>query len=497
MLSSPEAYISQKKLNLLALFLGALILSVIIFESRLSAKTTQEKDHWSTTYYEILRKIKAPQFPDIDFNVKKYGAVNDGKTDCKPAFNKAIAACSKAGGGRVVVPEGTYFHKGPIHFKDNVNLHVKAGARIKFSTDPNDFLPVVRTRQEGTEFYNYSPMLYAYKKKNIAITGSGTIDACASKKNWWTWREKGKKSKNGEMSYKALLMHENNTGVPLEKRVYGSKREGLRPVMLQFFECNNILLEGVTIRNSPMWHLNPVLCSNITVRDLTIEGSGPNNDGCNPDSSQYVLIEHCKFKTGDDCIAIKSGKNRDGWKTKPSENIIIRSNFMKKGHGGIVIGSEMSGGVRWVFAHDNKMDSKKLKRGLRFKSNTDRGGIIENIYIKNTVIENLKKRTGLVIVINQNYGTPKIGKSPPVFRKFRIENLTYENGCEYGFFIDGLDQLKVKDIMLKNIKINGVKEKLFIRNVENIVMDNVYINGEKITVDIKKWENEAKKKKKK
>ncbi len=484
----------QKRLNIITLCLGALILSIIIAGSKTSAKTTQEKDHWATTYYEILKKIKAPEFPKKDFNIKDYGALDDGKTDCKPAFDKAISACTKAGGGRVVVPEGTYFHKGPIHFKDNVNLHVKANATINFSTEPNDYMPVVRTRQEGTEFYNYSPMLYAYKKKNIAITGSGTIDACASKKNWWTWREKGKKSKDGKMSYKALIIHENNTGVPLEKRVYGAAREGLRPVMLQFFECNNILLEGVTINNSPMWHLNPVLCSNITVRGLTIEGDGPNNDGCNPDSSQYVLIEHCKFKTGDDCIAIKSGKNSDGWKTKPSQYIIIRSNFMADGHGGVVIGSEMSGGVRWVFAHDNKMDSPDLDRALRFKSNTDRGGYIENFYARNIVVGQTAREP---IVFNMEYSSPAVGKTPPVFRKFRIENLTCKKGGNYGIHIKGLEQSKVSDIVFKNLKIEGVKEKLFIKNVKNIVMEDVYINGEKITVDIEKWDIEAKKKKKK
>ncbi len=480
----------QKRLNIITLCLGALILSVIITGSRTSAKTTQEKDPWSTTYYEILSRIKAPQFPKKDFNVKDYGAVNDGKADCKPAFDKAIAACSKAGGGRVVVPQGRYFLKGPIHFKDNVNLHVKKGATIKFSTDPNDYMPVVRTRFEGCDCFNYSPMLYAYKKKNIAVTGSGTIDARASRKNWWAWKKKSK----GRNSSKNQLIKQNNTEVPIEKRVYGAAKEGLRPVMIQFFECNNILIEGVTINNSPMWHLNPVLCSNLTVRGLTIEGDGPNNDGCNPDSCQYVLIEKCKFKTGDDCIAIKCGKNNDGWKTKPSQFIIIRSNQMADGHGGVVIGSEMSGGVRWVFAHDNKMDSPDLDRALRFKSNTDRGGYIENFYARNIVVGQTKKAP---IVFNMHYSKPVVRKSPPVFRKFRIENLTCKKGGRYGIQMEGLGQSKIRDIIFKNIKIEGVKKKLFIKNVKNIVMEDVYINGEKIIVDIKKWDKEAKKKKKK
>ena len=300
----------------------------------------------------ILARIVAPVFPDRDFPITDFGAVADGKTDCTAAIEKAIAACHQAGGGHVTVDAAGVFLTGPIHLLSNVDLLVAGGSTLRFLTDPARYLPAVFTRWEGVECYNYSPLIYAFEQENIAVTGDGTLDGAASEANWWAWTQRGPGRAAPAMADARALNELGDQGVPVAQRVFGGGHF-LRPNFIQPYRCRNVLIEGVHIRRSPMWEVNPELCTNVIVRGVDIVSTGPNNDGCDPESCRDVLIERCQFTTGDDCIAIKSGRNNDGRRVgTPSENIIVRQCTMKDGHGGVVIGSEVSGNCRNVFVED-------------------------------------------------------------------------------------------------------------------------------------------------
>ncbi|MEO8367994.1 MAG: glycoside hydrolase family 28 protein [Candidatus Solibacter sp.] len=322
-------------------------------------------DPWSAIYPQILKRIQAPKIAAREFDVTRYGAKADGKTDCTAAFRAAIEAANKASGGRVVVKEGVCL-TGAIHLKSNVNLVVQKGATIKFDSNPKLY-PIVLTRFEGMELMNYSPFVYALDQQNIAITGGGTLDGQANAENWWPWGGKrgAKPDDLNQRKARALLMEMVEKGTPVADRKFG---EGgyLRPMFVQPYRCTNVLIEDVTITNSPMYEMHPVLCRNFTARGVTVSSHGPNNDGCDPESCVDVLIDGCTFDTGDDCIAIKSGRNADGRRLHaPSENLIVQNCVMKDGHGGVTMGSECSGDIRNVFAQDCTMDSPNLDRVLR------------------------------------------------------------------------------------------------------------------------------------
>ncbi|MEO8028846.1 MAG: glycoside hydrolase family 28 protein, partial [Bryobacteraceae bacterium] len=334
----------------------------------------------------IRARIRPPQFPARDFDILKHGARNDGAKDSSAAIASAISACSRAGGGTVIVPKGQYL-TGAIHLRSNVRLHLEANATLRFDPDPRRYLPLVFTRWEGMELMNYSPFVYAFEQTNIAITGEGTLDGSANCEHWWPWKGRSgcgwSKGNPHQQAARDRLQHLVAEGAAVADRRFGDGSY-LRPMFVQPYRCTNVLIEGISIRNSPMWEIHPVLCRNVTVRSVRIDSHGPNNDGCNPESSSDVLIEDCRFDTGDDCIAIKSGRNEDGRRlARPSENIVIRGCEMKDGHGGVTIGSEVSGGVRNVFAENCRMDSPHLERVLRIKTNSVRGGVIEHVYLRN------------------------------------------------------------------------------------------------------------------
>ena len=344
-------------------------------------------DAWETEYKQIEQSIKQPEFKDKDYSITAFGASPNATAAVnQKAINKAIAACSKAGGGRVIVPEGT-FNTGAITLLSKVNLHVEKGGVLLFAFQP-ELYPIVPTRWEGLDCYNLQPCVYAYKQTDIAITGEGTIDGGGENATWWKWCGKDtygwKKGEVGQnQGARARLLKYAEDGVDMKERRF-TAQDGLRPQLINLYLCENILIENVTLLRSPFWVIHPLLCKNLTVRGVQITNDGPNGDGCDPESCDGVLIENCFFNTGDDCIAVKSGRNNDGrlW-NKPSENIIIRNCMMKNGHGGVVIGSEITGGCRNLFAENCKMDSPDLDRVVRIKTNTCRGGIIENIYARN------------------------------------------------------------------------------------------------------------------
>lgn len=432
---------------------------------------------------EILEYIIEPSFPEKNYNITSYGAVGDGLTDCTRAFKKAIDECSKNGGGMVLVPEGIFL-TGPIHLKNNVNLNITKNAVVKFSGDKNKYLPVVFTRWEGVECMNYSPLIYAYEQVNIAITGKGILDGQGSNGNWWSWKgniEYGwKDDLPNQKKDRGELFEMTEKNIPPEERIFGDGHY-LRPNFVQLYRCKNILIEGVIFKNSPMWFIHPVLCENVTVKNITVEGLGPNNDGCNPESSKNVLIKNCYFNTGDDCIAIKSGRNNDGRRINvPSENIIIQNCTMKEGHGGVVIGSEISGGVKNVFAENCVMSSPNLDRAIRIKTNAVRGGIIENIYTRNITVGEVKEA---VIKINYYYEEGDKGNYLPEVRNLFFSNITSEKS-EYAIWIKAFENSPVQNLNIDCCNFKNVEKENIIENVKSMQTDSVIINDEVFSFDV-------------
>ena len=293
-----------------------------------------------------------------------------------------------------------------------MNLHLKKSAVLLFSTDPRAYLPNVFTRFEGTELFNYSPFIYALGKTNVAVTGDGTLDGQANETNWFAWKNS---------SARARLVQMAADNVPAEERQFGDGYN-LRPSFVEFNRCRNVLIEGVKIRRSPMWELHPLLCTNVTVRGVNIISHGPNNDGCDPESCRDVLIEKCLFDTGDDCIAIKSGRNNDGRRVGvPSVNLIIRKCVMRDGHAGTAIGSEISGGCSNVFVENCEMSSPNLVCALRLKSNAMRGGVLQNIFMRNVNVGIVKDS---VLQIDFLYGEGAMGNFKPMAKNVVMENIS-------------------------------------------------------------------------
>ena len=417
----------------------------------------------------ILSRIKAPAFPNRDFKIIDYGAVANGTSDCTEAIRKAIEACHAAGGGRVVVPPGVFL-TGAIRLKSNVNLHISEGATLKFMPDPAKYLPVVWTRFEGTECLNYSPLIYAFEQENIAVTGKGILDGSASVENWWSWKKGGSQGEKGVESIERLLDF-NDRGVPVEQRIFGAGFY-LRPNFIQPYRSRNVLIEGVTINNSPMWEIHPVLCTNVTVRGVTVVSHGPNNDGCDPESCSDVLIEDCVFDTGDDCIAIKSGRNDDGRRiARPSENIVVRNCTMKDGHGGVVMGSEISGGVRNVFIENCQMDSPHLDRALRFKSNARRGGLIENIFMRNIEVGRVAEA---ILTIDFLYETGADGPHKPTVRNVAIQKVQSVSSPR-AMWIAGFPGATIDNIRFEDCTFRGIESSEQVEHAGSISFKNVTI----------------------
>ncbi len=420
-------------------------------------------------YERVLARIKAPTFPDRDFAITDFGAREGATVKATEAIAAAIAAAHEAGGGRVVVPPGEWL-TGAIHLKSNVNLHVSDGAVLKFSTDPADY-PMVYTRWEGMECMNYSPLIYAWEQRNIAITGGGTLDGQADWDNWWSWNHKAAGQPTKQVPDRNQLFAMAEAGVPVAERVFGPGTH-LRPNFIQPYRCENILIEGVTVIRSPMWEVHPVLSRNITVRGLTIRSHGPNNDGCDPESSQDILIEDCLFDTGDDCIAIKSGRNNDGRRVNvASENIIVRNCTMKDGHGGVVLGSECSGHIRNVFVENCTMDSPNLDRALRFKNNAVRGGILENVFMRNVTIGTVAEA---VLTIDLLYEEGPRGDHTPIVRNVEIDNVT-STGSPRVMFVQGFDGAVIENIRIKNSTFSGVTSAEVLSHARKVSFDNVEI----------------------
>lgn len=437
------------------------------------------QNEWNTVYKQIEARIQAPTFKDKVFKA----AVKEGNTAKKnqQIINATITKANKAGGGKVVIPAGKYM-TGPITIKSNVNLHVEKDAELIFAFD-RTLYPLVYTRWEGLDLYNYQPCIYAIDCVNIGLTGEGTINGNGSNENWWYM--KGNKNhgyKEGvdewqgtsKVGPRADLIKMSDGNVPAEQRVFGMGK-GLRPQLVNFVRCENVIIEGVSLLNSPFWVIHPMFCKNLTVRNAYIYNEGPNGDGCDPESCEDVLIEGCTFHTGDDCIALKSGRNGDGLRANiPCQNVIVRKCTMEDGHGGVVIGSEISGGCNNIFAEDCDMDSPNLERVLRIKTNTCRGGINQNIFMRNIRVGECSEA---VMRINLVYEPNEIAERGhiPTVRNVYMENVTCKKS-KYGILLNGLeDQDQIYNINVKNCTFEGLTAEPLYRtgkshdiNIENV-----------------------------
>ena len=421
--------------------------------------------------------LKPPVFRDQTFDIRKYGAqsimgqsalVSDAVLNTGP-INDAINACHQAGGGKVLVPFGVWL-TGPVHLKSNVNLHLEEGAELRFSQKFDDYLPVVLVKRVHL-CYNYSPLLYASNCQNIAVTGSGILNGQGHA--WWQFRR--------QQSGLEELLHMGKTGVPVNERIFGTVEAGIRPPLIQFIECKNIYLQGITVKDGPSWNVNPAFCENLIIRGIKVLTSltSPNGDGITPDSCKHVLIEDCYVEAGDDCISIKSGRDEEAWNYgRPCEGIVIRRCTTKSGYGGMVIGSDMSAGVRNVLVEDCIFDN--VRRGLSFLSYPGRGGTLENIWARNIKMGEIRS-DAIHIDLEYDSGYEDVfeGKlvNLPTFRNIYYENISCENAGT-ALFLKGISGNYLRELTFKNMELKA-NEGLITRDVNDINFENVRITNMK------------------
>ena len=444
-----------KMKNKISLFL--LVLFPMLSFAQLSSEEKQ------TRIDEIVNRIQLPEIPEVEVSVLDYGAKPNSAKDSKKAFDKAIKSLQKKGGGKLIVPKGEYQLEGPIHLISNMELHLAEGVLLNFGTNPKDY-PMVLTSWEGTMLYNYSPLIYGNNLKNVAITGSGTING-NGKEFWQSW-----KSKEDPAKQKSREMNHNST--PLQDRQFGEGNY-LRPQLLQLVNSENILIEDIRIENAPFWCVHLLKCKSATLRGLSYDSHNSNNDGIDLEYTSDVLIEDVTFDNGDDNVAIKAGRDDEGRANAatPSENIVMR-NCLLKGLHAFVIGSEMSAGVRNVFVQNCKAHGY-LKRGIYFKTNPDRGGYIKDIYIDNLKFD----KTEDLFYITSFYhgeGEGHISKISDIY----INNIKCEEVTGTAVVIQGFEDSKVESVQLQNIKVKKAKNGTSITNTKNVVVDNLIIGEE-------------------
>lgn len=447
---------------------------------------------WSSTYQvsaspltwkhaqAIASAIREPIFPDYTVDIRDFGALPDDGISDMEALHQAISQVNQAGGGTVEVPSGIY-DTGAIELKSGVNLHLsEPDSVLRFSQEIiHENYPLVLSYYEGIACYNWSSLIYAFEQDNIAVTGPGRLDGQADENTWWSWYGNvgmGKEFSRPSSSDVSLLRKMNDDGIDVRQRIFGEGHY-LRSNFIQMIQCRNVLIQDVTIESPPMWGINPVLCTSVTVRGVTIRGQWNNNDGCTPENSRLVLIENCCFQTGGDSISLKSGRGRDGWILKDqghvTRDILIRNNEFSSGTSGIAFGSETSGDIRDIYAENNYFGREKLDYGIRFKSNGNRGGVVHKIYIRNSYMDHIRNGAlhGTVY-----YGEGWNGIHLPEFKDIRIENM---KGCggEYGIFLETYPELPLKGLELKQIDLVSVKYDIRAINWVNPVIDDVKING--------------------
>ena len=497
--------------------------------------------------YQALVEDMEEQYYESDGTEDGHATKTQNVSDYTKAIQAAIDDANKAGGGRVVVPadEGanrdnpTVYYTGSIELKSNVNLYLAEGVELRFVRNiSNKYYPMVLTSFEGNDTYNYAAPIRAFHAKNIALTGKGTLNPQADPYNWQAWKRGSFGFPNQATVVDVLVKEWSDKAAPISQRLLTDGesalpdtiptmaidwdniekveyvatpkdvtplRSLLRPCTIETYACENILLEGVRIINSPMWEVHPLRSRYIMVRGLEIDSHGSNNDGVNPESCSFVIIENCTFDTGDDCIAIKSGKNRDGYNRgkvggEVCENIIIRSSVFADGHGGVTCGSECTGGIRNVFAHDNHFDSMELQQVLRFKTNSYRGGLIENIYFRDNTVA--KCSNALMFGETQyTLGSAQdkegdLGPYTPQLKNVYMSNITAgkpdspvmaKNAIQWMAY----ERAPMTDIHVKDVTVYGVKNAISLSNVKNFTLENVKISLEGSPADLVTYNTEA------
>ncbi|MBN2166768.1 MAG: glycoside hydrolase family 28 protein [Marinilabiliaceae bacterium] len=415
----------------------------------------------TTEIVQVNAPFEMPAITIPDFSgckkisILDFGAEQGNKEKTSSAIKAAITKANEIGGATVVVPKGVWL-TGKVHLKSNVNLYLSKGAILLFSDDTADYLPSVHTTWEGMECYNYSPLIYAYKCKNVAITGKGIVKAKMDL--WTTWFSRP----SAHMNSLKHLYTMASTDVPVKQRQMVNDTAHLRPHFIQFNRCENVLLDSISVRNSPFWTIHPYMCRNVVIRNLNVYAHGHNNDGVDPEMTQNMLVENCVFDQGDDAIAVKSGRNQDAWRLNtPTRNLVIRNCRVKNGHQLLAVGSELSGGIENVFMDSCRVDDGASMYHLVFiKTNERRGGYVKNIHVTN--IESDKMREGV------------LGIETDVLYQWRNLVPTYEKRLT-----------PISDIFLKNIKARDVKfisrilaqKEMPVENVQliNVLSDSIYM----------------------
>jgi polygalacturonase len=561
-----------------------------------AAKPGAPADPWQRAQQVIDRCSRPLAFRNEDFPITAFGAKTSalvpaqsvwrterkdvmtpgpGSPDCYPAIAAAIAAANRAGGGRVLVPAGSWYCKGPIVLRSNVHVHLAANAQVYFSADPADYAKygdidcgkagkLVLSRWQGNDLLNYSPLVYAYNQSNIALTGENWtsvlngqagvhVDAGAGP--WWDWIDrKGDKVNAGSVNplnlpletvapslapeQRALIQGSHprwngdtrylpalsEAGVPVARRIFGIGHF-LRPCMIELIGCSDVLLEGYQVVESPFWLHHPVNCRNLRISKVNMESKGPNNDGFDPESCDTVLVEHCTFNTGDDCIAIKSGKNLDT-QYGPTRNVVIQDSVMNSGHGGVTLGSEMAAGIEHVYAQridfrNAHWASDPLRSAIRLKANMNRGGFLRHLYVRDVTVPNgvdararksvppdpanpfkgVATGSGAIVTIDCNYaaGDDGVRTRPTAVSDVHISNLRARNvkmadgefSCWQAVLILGpvassfngpagtpippVSNVTITDCDFGTPR-NG-EEPLYLHNARDVVLTNVTIGG--------------------
>lgn len=413
---------------------------------------------------EILKNVSGAKIPATAKSILKFGAKGDGKKDCLPAFKKAMAQSKKNGGLRILVPAGVYYIKGPIHFESNTCIDLQEGATLKFAPEPEYYLPMVRTSWEGTFLQNHSPFIYGYNLHDVAITGKGTIDGNAQT-TFATWR----KDQRAARDLSRKMNHENT---PVEKRNFGGDYK-LRPHLIQFFGCSNVTVADVFITNSPFWCVHLLKSQNIICRGIRYDAKLVNNDGIDPECSRNILIEDIDFNNGDDNVAIKSGRDNDGWNIgSPSENIVIRRCRFKGLHA-VVLGSEMSAGVRNVFVEDCTY-AGYCKRGIFVKTNPNRGGFVENLFVRNCKFDEVED---LFYITSMYAGEGLDDNHFTTIRNIYVENLQCNKARKAGIVLQGTKAKPVSGVTFRRVEIGEVKNALSIDNTEGVTFSDCHLGG--------------------
>ncbi|HWY75865.1 MAG TPA: glycoside hydrolase family 28 protein [Verrucomicrobiae bacterium] len=407
------------------------------------------------------------------YNVRNFGAVADGQTKCTEAISKAIAAASEHGGGTIYFSGGTFL-TGPIHLPSHTTLYIDAGAVLKFSTNFDDYLPMVPSRWEGIEVTNFSPLIYAQNAANIAIFGRGTLDGQGQA--WW--REWSRvRSRSGETKNKWQQEFARLNPHPLVADGYKTLEKGfMRPPFIQPYNCTNVLIEGVTIINSPYWTVTPLYCEDVTVDAVVIKNpESPNTDGINPDSCHNVHISNCHISVGDDCITIKSGRDADGRRVgRPAANYTISNCTMADGHGGVVIGSEMSGGVKNITIDNCVFDG--TDRGIRIKSARGRGGIVEDVRVSNIVMRNIKNEAVILTTFYEKSAPQAASETTPIFRNIRFNGITGD--AKIAGELSGLAEMPLEGISFSDVTLDA-STGFTITDAKDVAFHNVTINAAK------------------